>query len=569
MGRGGRRSRASVRGGRALSRRLQLGVKWLFDRVGAAVLLVLLSPLLAALAVWIALDSGRPVVFVQRRAGEGNRPFSMLKFRTMVPDAAAEGTRLGLTADPHGVVPGDPRITGCGRFLRRTGLDELPQLWNVLVGDMSFVGPRPDLVEQVANYTEHDRRRLTMPPGITGWPQVNGREEIGWPERIELDIWYVENWSLWLDLRILVRTAGQLFRTEPVPVEDTMNIERARARSAGALAELDREAWDAFLEERGAVDVYFLSAYVEGSRELDPGRPVYLRLSAGGGDVVFALLLRDEPADVTTPYGFGGPVALGEEPPVERFWQLYGDWCAERGVVSSFIRFHPLLGNHRWAGEGVHVERLGHTVGWPLGGVDDLLAAMHKHHRRVVRKALREDLTPAVRERPESIAGFVELYEETMERNEAADFYRFPPGYWSHFTGPLADRVVLSEVYRGGRLLSSALCLAAPPWLHYHLGGTSEEGRTLGAAHLALFEAARWARERGFERFHLGAGVGGGAGPLFEFKERFSPGSLFELHVGKAVHDPAAYRELTGGDPKAVSGYFPGYRAKRVASRPS
>lgn len=552
-----------------MSRRAQLAAKWLFDRMGAAVLLVLLSPVLLALAIWIALDSGRPVVFVQRRVGEGNRPFAMLKFRTMVPDASAEGARLGLTEDVHGVVPGDPRITRCGRFLRRTGLDELPQLWNVLVGQMSFVGPRPDLVEQVANYTDRDRRRLTMPPGITGWPQVNGREEIGWPERIELDIWYVENWSLWLDLRILVRTVGQLFRAEPVPVEDVMNIERARAREAERLAELEPEAWDALLDDLGGADVYFQGAYVEASRELDPARPVYLRLSTRGGTVIFPLLLREDPADVTTPYGFGGPVAVGDDPPVGRFWQLYGDWCAERQVVTSFIRFHPLLGNHRWVAGAVRVERLGHTVGWPLAGVDDPLAAMHKHHRRVVRKALREGLVASVTERPESIAGFVELYEETMARNEADDFYRFPPTYWRHLTGALADRVVLAEVSRSGRLLSGALCLAAPPWLHYHLGGTSGEGRALGAAHLALFEAARWAQERGFERFHLGSGVGGRAGPLFEFKERFSPGSLFELHVGKAVHDPAAYRELAGVEPDELEGYFPRYRANRVASRPS
>ncbi|MGZ4257144.1 MAG: sugar transferase, partial [Gaiellaceae bacterium] len=135
-----------------------------------------------------------------------------------------------LTDDPFGVVENDPRITKPGRFLRRTGLDELPQLWNVLRGQMSLVGPRPDLVEQAAHYSESDRRRLTVEPGITGWSQVNGRESIGWPERIQQDLWYIDHWSLWLDLKILVRTFTELGRSGEQPVEDTVNIDRARER---------------------------------------------------------------------------------------------------------------------------------------------------------------------------------------------------------------------------------------------------------------------------------------------------------------------------------------------------
>ena len=191
-------------------------------------LLVLLSPLLAAVAAWILLDGGRPVVLAQERVGKGGRRFRMLKFRTMVPNALELAGDL--TDDPYGVVPDDPRITRPGRLLRRTSLDELPQLANVLKGEMSLVGPRPDLVEQVANYTDRDRGRLAVEPGITGWSQVNGREEISWPERIEQDLWYIEHWSLSLDLRILVRTFVQLRRPGEQPVEDTMNIERARAR---------------------------------------------------------------------------------------------------------------------------------------------------------------------------------------------------------------------------------------------------------------------------------------------------------------------------------------------------
>ncbi|TML53485.1 MAG: sugar transferase [Actinobacteria bacterium] len=201
-------------------------VKWIADRIAAALLLLLLSPLLVGIALWILLDSGRPAILAQDRAGKEGKTFRMLKFRTMVQNALELAPQL--TEDPFGVVENDPRITRVGRFLRRSGLDELPQLWNVLRGQMSLVGPRPDLVEQAAHYTEHDRRRLSVEPGITGWSQVNGREAIGWPERIEQDIWYIDHWSLRLDAKILWRTFSELGRSGEQPVVDTMNIERAR-----------------------------------------------------------------------------------------------------------------------------------------------------------------------------------------------------------------------------------------------------------------------------------------------------------------------------------------------------
>ena len=207
---------------------LSRAIKHVADRLIASTALVALSPLFFGIGVWILLDSGRPVFIVQLRVGKHGRTFRMFKFRTMVPDAVALGRALGLGDDPYGIVPDDPRITRSGRFLRRTSLDELPQLVNVLRGEMSLVGPRPDLVEQAANYTEADRRRLAVLPGITGWSQVNGRDAISWPERIEQDVWYIEHWSLRLDAKILLKTLTQPFRPEPEPVEDTMNIERAR-----------------------------------------------------------------------------------------------------------------------------------------------------------------------------------------------------------------------------------------------------------------------------------------------------------------------------------------------------
>jgi len=165
--------------------------------------LVIASPLLAAAAVAIKLDSRGPVLYRQRRAGRDGRAFEVVKLRTMHPGA-----------DPVGVgtpvLEGDPRVTRVGRVLRRLSLDELPNLVSVLRGDMALVGPRPTLEAQVGLYTPHQRRRLEVNPGITGWAQVNGRAGIPWEERIELDVWYVDHRTPLLDLRILGRTARLL-----------------------------------------------------------------------------------------------------------------------------------------------------------------------------------------------------------------------------------------------------------------------------------------------------------------------------------------------------------------------
>lgn len=169
------------------------------DLVVASTGLLISSPLLAAAAVAIKLDSPGPVIFRHRRVGLGGRPFDLLKLRTMVSGAETMGAGLYVLA-------GDTRITRTGRVLRRLSLDELPNLVNVLRGEMAVVGPRPTVQEQVDRYTERQLRRLAVKPGITGWAQVNGRTSLSWPQRIELDIWYAQHRSLRLDIRILGKT---------------------------------------------------------------------------------------------------------------------------------------------------------------------------------------------------------------------------------------------------------------------------------------------------------------------------------------------------------------------------
>jgi GNAT acetyltransferase-like protein len=330
------------------------------------------------------------------------------------------------------------------------------------------------------------------------------------------------------------------------------------------LREVDPDAWDGVLERLGRADAYLRRGYVEASCVLDGGRPALLHAAAEGGDVVFACSVRPIPGsdlhDVTSAYGYGGPVGAGSAPPIEAFWEHYESWCNEHGVVSTFVRFHPLFANHRHPGSSVRLERLADTVAWPLRADEDPVRSLHRHHRRVVRKAA-DALEVSVRERPERLDSFAALYEAGMRRLDAARFYFFPETYWETLAARLGPALLQLDGVLDGEPVASVLCLTSPPWLHYHLGAALEPGRKVGATHLLLFEAARWGSERGYEVLHLGGGVGGARDSLWEFKRRFAPKGLREAWIGKAVHDEAAYLALSGAESLDVSGFFPAYRA--------
>jgi undecaprenyl phosphate N,N'-diacetylbacillosamine 1-phosphate transferase len=182
-----------------MSRNVQLALKRLLDILVSCAGLFLLWPVLAVIAVCIKVGSRGPVFFSQERVGFGGEPFQILKFRTMVENADRIGSGLYVSQD-------DLRITHVGKILRRFSLDELPQLVHIVTGKMSMVGPRPALPYHVELYTTAQARRLLVRPGLTGWSQVNGRNFLSWPQRLEKDVWYVGNFSLWLDARILLRT---------------------------------------------------------------------------------------------------------------------------------------------------------------------------------------------------------------------------------------------------------------------------------------------------------------------------------------------------------------------------
>lgn len=189
-------------------------MKRVFDVIASAVALVVFSPLLIAITLAVRWKIGKPVFFVQKRPGFKGISFALCKFRTMIDKRDGQGHLL----------PDSERLSSFGRFLRVTSLDELPELWNVLRGDMSLVGPRPLLTQYLARYTPEQARRHDVKPGITGWAQVNGRNAITWEKKFKLDVWYVDNRSLWLDIKIIFMTIWKIVKREGIsqPGQATM-----------------------------------------------------------------------------------------------------------------------------------------------------------------------------------------------------------------------------------------------------------------------------------------------------------------------------------------------------------
>jgi sugar transferase EpsL len=184
----------------------QLRAKKLVDETIASLLLVVLSPLIGGITLLLLATMGRPLLFRQTRSGLYGRPFQIIKFRTMVDKRDSFDRAL----------PDEMRLTPVGRFLRATSLDELPELWNVLRGELSLVGPRPFLARYLERYSPEQARRHEVMPGITGWAQINGRNDLSWEQKFALDLWYVDNWSLGLDFRILVKTFWQVLKRDGI-----------------------------------------------------------------------------------------------------------------------------------------------------------------------------------------------------------------------------------------------------------------------------------------------------------------------------------------------------------------
>lgn len=196
-------------------------MKRLIDIAGASAGLLLLSPLLAVAAIFVFWRMGSPILFAQLRPGLRGRPFRLLKLRTMLDARGSDGQMLS----------DSERLTPLGRFLRSTSIDELPGLWNVLRGDMSLVGPRPLLMDYLPLYSAEQARRHDVRPGLTGWAQVNGRNALGWDAKFALDVWYVDNRSLWLDIRIILMTLAKVLKRDGISAEGEATMSRFEGKA--------------------------------------------------------------------------------------------------------------------------------------------------------------------------------------------------------------------------------------------------------------------------------------------------------------------------------------------------
>ena len=197
-------------------KKIQRFLKRVMDILGSGAGLIILSPIILYYAHKISKEMGRPVFFNRLRAGQNGKPFNFYKFRTMTDAKNNEGNLL----------PDAERLTDLGKKIRSSSIDELPQLWNVLKGDMSLVGPRPLLLDYVPLYSPEQKRRLDVPQGVTGWAQINGRNSLTWEQKFNNDIWYVDNWSLWLDIKILFITVLKVLKHEGISAEGEATMPR-------------------------------------------------------------------------------------------------------------------------------------------------------------------------------------------------------------------------------------------------------------------------------------------------------------------------------------------------------
>ncbi|MCW2950035.1 MAG: putative GCN5-related N-acetyltransferase [Thermoleophilia bacterium] len=350
-----------------------------------------------------------------------------------------------------------------------------------------------------------------------------------------------------------------------IPAERT--VPATPLSDVGRVQVVPADGWDELVTRLARDDTYLSLAYHHASVALEPAGtvPVLLHFRDQGGEVALPLLLRPLADgtgwDATSAYGYGGPLAIGR-PDLAGFAGELDAWAVHNDVVATFLRFHPLLGNVRWAPPGAEVVELGATVAWHVAAGRDLMADMHSHHRRVVRKAERAELVVDVVTQPGDLSEFRALYDVTMQRQQADAFYFFADRYWQALVAEPGLELVLVNGRLDDQLVASLLCFADGHSLHYHLGASAPEARNIGASNRCFLTAAEWAQARGLQQFHLGGGVGAGTdSPLFVFKHRYDPTSEPKpFHIAKLVHDQGRYAELAGTT--STAGFFPPWRGR-------
>src|SRR5699024_10945312 len=316
-----------------------------------------------------------------------------------------------------------------------------------------------------------------------------------------------------------------------------------------------------------APDVYFTKEYHDASGIAAPdfSKSVLLNWVDDSGRVYLPLMLRSIKGqsyfDATSAYGYGGPWLEGQ-PDLVAFRRFFDDWARDNQIISSFIRFHPLLNNAEEFSGVLPVTRIGQTAAWNLQDSEDLVGGMSKNHRKSWRRAVRAGVEARVTHNPEQVSGFRDLYEVTMGRLRAERSYWLPAKYWESLKDGLGKASILVEAIYQDRVVAAVWCLVSDEYLHFHLSGTTEEGRRLGGAFICRVAAAEWAREAGKSKAHFGGGVGGTGSSLLDWKRRFDESApLNDYCVANVVHDREMFAELAEGYPR--DGFFPPWRNPR------
>lgn len=313
-------------------------------------------------------------------------------------------------------------------------------------------------------------------------------------------------------------------------------------------------------------DVYFSQAYHHLSEAAEPDveGSVLLRWRDNGGEVYLPLIIRRVPGtpfrDATSAYGYGGPWELGS-PHMRNFAISFSEWASQHRLITTFLRYHPQVDNGARAVGALPVQSVGTTVEWNLEGSKDLLAGLSKSHRRSIRLARQAGVEVQLTRSAERLNHFRTLYNASMNRLSATGYYVFNDVYWERLHD-LAEPLGLLQVdaILDDTSIASVLALTQAPRLHFHLSGTTDEARRVGAAHLTRLAAAEWAQASGFSRAHFGGGFGGADSSLLSWKQRFDPASApLRFEISKIVHDWDAYTELCGTT--STEGYFPPWRS--------
>lgn len=586
-------------------------MKRLLDAVLAGCGLVVLAPLFLIVAIAIRVTMGSPVLFRQLRPGYHGKPFELLKFRSMDEKFGPDGLPL----------PAKDRLTRLGYVLRRSSIDEMPELWNILKGEMSVVGPRPLLMDYLPRYSAEQARRHEVKPGLTGLAQINGRHLLAFEDRFKLDVWYVDHWSLRLDMHIIRSTVRQVLTgqglpesqasdfeflgvegeatntTESSPLATALSTEVSAdaaadpwmpadvhaVRSDGGLVTrylaTDDPAWMSTLD-RLPHDVYHLPAYLQfAARRETPGEPLAFVAQEGESVLFVPLIVRPVPAgltgdgpplyDATGPHGYPGALVRADHDDsfAGRAVAAFVDSLRERDVVSAFIRMHPLLPPPldvlTAAGSLVgHADSV--SIDLDLSP-EELRQQTRQNHRRDIKRATRDGYTVRIDDRWEAFDAFVDVYQQSMERLDAAEFWRLSSDYFRDLHETLPDDIKLCVAEIGGEVAAAALLTEVDGIVEYYLAGTASRHFAASPSKLIVDFAARWAKERGNHTLHLAGSVSQGD-PLNHFKTGFSP-RLHPVWTWRVITDPARYERLAarqassaGLEADPPEGFFPAYR---------